>query len=305
MRIRSTRTGESVRVSSSVRSYAPVALAALATIGVGAYSVLVEPKWLEVAEREVPLPRLPQALDGLRIAHLSDLHCSSLVSREYLARCVRITSEAEPDLVLLTGDYVTRSRRWVPGLAPLLTGLRARHGVLAILGNHDHYVGADSVTQAVTEAGIPVLRNENRCLKVNGASLWIAGIDSMRAKQYRLTPRQQAAVDERMNAFLCRALEGTDPEGFRILLAHSPDIFPDAQMAGVDLVLSGHTHGGQVRFPLVGATVVPSKFGPRYAAGLFEEDGTSLYVNRGLGVVRWPIRFLCRPELSILTLRQA
>jgi predicted MPP superfamily phosphohydrolase len=280
-------------------------LAGLAALGVAAYSVLVEPRWLEVKEVEVPLARLPRGLDGLRIAHLSDFHCSPMVSDEFLARCIRAATDADVDLALVTGDYVTDSDYWVPGLTPLLSGLRARHGVLAILGNHDHYVCPDRVAEAVTSAGVEMLRNESCRLEIHGETLWIMGIDSLRARQYRLTKAEQEAIDRKMHRYLCRALEGVDEEGCRILMAHSPDIFPDAQQAGIDLVLSGHTHGGQVRFPVIGATVVPSKFGARYAAGLFIENGTALYVNRGLGVVRLPIRFLCRPELSILTLRQA
>jgi len=267
--------------------------------------MLVEPRWLEVKEVEVPLGRLPRRLDGFRIAHLSDFHCSPLVSEEFLSRCIRTAVAADVDLALVTGDFVTDSPDWVPGLTPLLSELRARCGAFAILGNHDHYVCPDSVAAAVAGAGVRVLRNESHRLEVDGEILWIVGIDSMRARQYRLSKAQQAAIDRTMRGYLCRAMEGVDEEGCRILMAHSPDIFPDAQRAGIDLMLSGHTHGGQVRFPVVGATVVPSRFGARYAAGLFVENGTTLYVNRGLGVVRLPIRFLCRPEVSILTLRQA
>jgi uncharacterized protein len=279
-------------------------VALTAALGVGAYSVLVEPRWLEVTETEIPLPRLPRALDGLRIAHLSDLHLSHFVSRQYLQRCIHAATEAEADLALVTGDFVTRSRRWIAGLAPLLGRLRARHGVYAILGNHDHYVSADGVAEAVASAGVRMLRNRHVCLNLNGAPLWLVGIDSMRGKQYRMAPQEQARVDWRMGNNLDRALAGVDPKAFRILLAHSPDILPQALEWDLDLVLSGHTHGGQVRFPVVGATVVPSRFGPRYAAGLFVEGNTRLYVTRGLGVVRLPIRFLCRPELSLLTLRR-
>jgi uncharacterized protein len=286
------------------RAVLAMGLAATAALGVGAYSVLVEPRWLEVTETEIPLPRLPRALDGLRIAHLSDLHLSRIVPRDYLARCIRAATEAKPDLALVTGDFVTQSRRWVPRLEPLLGGLRARHGVFAILGNHDHHVWPDGVAAVVASAGIQMLRNRHACLELKGAPLWLIGIDSMRGRQYRVPSRVQAEVDRRMTDNLGRALDGVDPRAFRILLAHSPDIIPRARQCDIDLVLAGHTHGGQVRFPVVGATVVPSRFGARYAAGLFVEGHTRLYVTRGLGVVRFPIRFLCRPELALLTLRR-
>jgi hypothetical protein len=106
-----------------------------------------------------------------------------------------------------------------------------------------------------------------------------------------------------MRGYLDQALTGVDPDAFRLMLAHSPDIMPDAVEEKIDLVLAGHTHGGQVRFPFVGATVCPSRYGTRYAAGLYREGRTTLYVNRGLGTVRFPVRFLCRPELALLTLR--
>jgi predicted MPP superfamily phosphohydrolase len=277
---------------------------AAAALGVGAYATLVEPRWLEVTTPAIRLPRLPPAWDGLRIAHLSDLHLSRLVSRPYLARCIDAALAAAPDLILLTGDFITQSKRFIPPLVPLLSRLSAPHGVWASLGNHDHYVSPDAVAAAVEQGGLRMLRNRHVRLEKDGETLWLAGIDSMAGKQYRLSCREQARVDQRMQRYLGEALAGTAPDACRILLAHSPDIMPQARDAGVDLVLSGHTHGGQVRLPLVGATVVPSRFGPRYAAGFFHEGETRLYVTRGLGVVRLPVRFLCRPELAIITLRR-
>lgn len=273
-------------------------------VGLGVYATLVEPRWLEVTRVEIPLPRLPPSLDGLRIAHLSDLHLSWLVSAGYLRRCIRAATQADPDLALVTGDFITGSRRWLGPLVPLLSELRARHGVWGSLGNHDDAVCPEAVTAAATRAGVRMLRNRNERVEIAGESLWLAGIDALRGKQYHLSPARQARVDARMRELLCRAVDGVDPDGFLLLLAHSPDILPMARAAGVDLILSGHTHGGQVRFPFLGATVVPSRFGARYAAGLFVEGCTRLYVSRGLGVVRLPVRFLCRPELAILTLRR-
>jgi len=275
-----------------------------AGMAVGAYATLVEPTWLEVTAPEIRLPGLPVAWDGVRIAHLSDLHLSRIVSARYLARCIDMAMRAVPDLILITGDFVTRSERWIPRLPALLSCLHAPHGVWGILGNHDHHVCAERVTAAVEAGGVRMLRNRHARLERGGERLWLAGIDSMEGKQYRLSRGDQARVDQLMRRYLCEALSGVDPDGCRILLAHSPDIMPLAKTLGVDLVLSGHTHGGQVRLPLVGATVVPSRYGARYAAGLFHEGTTHLYVTRGLGVVRLPVRFLCRPELAILTLRR-
>jgi predicted MPP superfamily phosphohydrolase len=269
----------------------------------GLWSVLVEPRWLEVTRREVALPRLPPALDGLRIAHLSDFHLSPSVSTAFLHHCVRTATREQPDLALITGDYGTRSGRSMAHVTPVLSGLRARQGVFAILGNHDHAASPDKVERAIEVAGVRCLRNEAVRLRSCGEDLWLVGIDSLHTRQYQVPKRLYRAVTRKMQAYLRHSLQDVDPNAFRILLAHSPDIIPDAREAQIDLVLSGHTHGGQVRFPIVGATVCPSRFGTRYAAGLYREGDTALYVTRGLGTVRLPIRFLCRPELAILTLR--
>jgi uncharacterized protein len=270
----------------------------------GLWSLAVEPRWLAVTRREVRLPLLPRALDGLRIAHLSDFHMSSLVSERFLHACVRTASEAQPDLAVVTGDYITRAGHWLDRVTPVLSGLRARLGVFATLGNHDHYAYPDQVAAAVEAAGIPCLRNQSVRLRTNGTEFWLIGLDSLHFRQYMVPERLYREVAQRMRGYLDQALTGVDPDAFRLMLAHSPDIMPDAVEEKIDLVLSGHTHGGQVRFPLVGATVCPSRYGTRYAAGLYREGRTTLYVNRGLGTVRFPVRFLCRPELALLTLRR-
>jgi predicted MPP superfamily phosphohydrolase len=279
----------------------------LAGAGLGAaalaYATQIEATWLEVSRRDVALPRLPSALDGLRIAHLTDFHRSEIVAQEYLARCVAAAMAERPDLILLTGDFVTKRSRCISDITPLLAPLAAPQGVFAIMGNHDAYAGPRAVAAAVEAAGTRVLRNRHEQLMVNGVPLWLAGIDSPDHEQYRLSAMRRADWAQVYRRFLDTALKGIPADAFRILLAHNPDLIRDAARCGVDLMLSGHTHGGQVRFPLLGATVVPSRYGHRYAAGLFRVEGTTLFVSRGLGTVRFPLRFLCRPELAILTLR--
>jgi predicted MPP superfamily phosphohydrolase len=156
----------------------------------------------------------------------------------------------------------------------------------------------------VEAAGAAVLRSRHVCLHKDGQELWLAGIDYPDAPQYRVRERKRSTLAQRFRRLLDAAVTGIPDDGFRILLAHSPDVIRDVARLGVDLMLSGHTHGGQVRFPFIGATVVPSRYGPRYSAGEYRVEGTTLYVSRGLGTVRLPIRFLCRPELAILTLRR-
>jgi predicted MPP superfamily phosphohydrolase len=280
----------------------------LAAVGVGAatlaYATQVEPTWLEVKRRDLLLPRLPPALDGLRIAHLSDFHLSRIVAPDYLAACVAAAMAEQPDLVLLTGDFVTRKRRYVVNVTQVLQPLVAPLGVYAVLGNHDSAVGADDVAAAVEAAGAHMLRNRHERVSFRGSDFWLAGIDCPHQEQYRVADRRRSGWAQLYRQYLDSALRGIPADGFRILLAHTPDVIRDAARLGADLMLSGHTHGGQVRFPLLGATVVPSRYGHRYAAGEFQVDGTTLYVSRGLGSVRFSLRFLCRPELAILTLRR-
>lgn len=269
-----------------------------------AYATQVEPTWLEVKRRELALPRLPPALDGLRIAHLSDFHLSRIVARDYLARCVAAAMAAQPDLVLLTGDFITRKPRYIADVPEVLQPLAAPLGVYAVLGNHDSVVGANAVAAAVAASGATMLRNRHERVSFRGVDFWLAGIDCPHHEQYRVADHRRSGWAQLYRRYLDSALRGIPAGSFRILLAHTPDVIRDAARLGVDLMLSGHTHGGQVRFPLLGATVVPSRYGHRYAAGEFHVDGAALYVSRGLGTVRFPMRFLCRPELAILTLRR-
>jgi predicted MPP superfamily phosphohydrolase len=294
------------RPATGATPVAPRLAAGMLLLGAAAfvYATQVETTWLHVTRRELHLPCLPCGLDGLRVAHLSDFHRSRIVPHDYLAGCVATAMAERPDLILLTGDFVTKNRRYVGDLPALLAPLRAPLGVFAVLGNHDAVVGSDAVTAAVERAGIRMLRNRHECLTVDGAQLWLAGIDSPHHEQYRVADSRRAGWAKLYRQYLDRTLCGIPVGAFRVLLAHSPDVIRDAARRGVDLMLSGHTHGGQVRFPLVGATVVPSRYGHRYAAGLFQVEGTTLYVSRGLGTVRFPIRFLCRPELAVLTLRR-
>jgi predicted MPP superfamily phosphohydrolase len=284
-----------------LRLAAGVLLAGAAAL---AYATKVEPTWLAVTRRELTLPRLPTALDGLRVAHLSDFHLSRIVSRDYLAACVATAMAKRPDLILLTGDFVTRRPRYAADIPELLKPLSAPLGVYAVLGNHDTCVGASAISAAVEASGARMLRNRHERVAVNGTELWLAGIDCPHHEQYRAAGWKRAHWARLYRRSLDAALNGIPPDAFCILLAHTPDVIRDAARRGVDLMLSGHTHGGQVRFPLLGATVVPSRYGHRYAAGAFQVENTTLYVSRGLGTVRFPLRFLCRPELAIFTLRK-
>jgi predicted MPP superfamily phosphohydrolase len=274
-----------------VEAGAPAARA-VAVAGTAAWAVLVEPGLLVVDEREITLPGWPAGLAGLRVAAIADVHAGAPhVDERALARLVERTNADRPDLVVLLGDYVIHG---VPGgrfmeperTAGILSGLRAPLGVYAILGNHDHWYDAGRVTAAFEAVGIPVLLNDARPVVRGPATLWVAGMDDLWA----------GAPDV---AGTLRKV----PRGAPVLfLTHNPDVFPRLPPS-VSLTLAGHTPGGQVWLPLLGAPVVPSAYGQRYAEGRVVEDGRTMFVTSGVGTSILPLRFAVRPEVAVLTLR--
>ncbi|HEC33713.1 MAG TPA: metallophosphoesterase [Chloroflexi bacterium] len=258
--------------------------AAAACGGGPAYGLLVEPGWLALRRVQVTLPGLPPHLDGFRLALLSDLHRGPLVAQEHIARAVDLVQRTQADLVLLAGDYVTESATFALSCAEELGRLHGAAGVYGCLGNHDHWTDPEMVAGALAGVGIRVLRNEG--LEV-AQGLWLAAVDDVWEEQ----------------ADLDAALTGAPPVATIVLLAHEPD-FADVVAADgrVALQLSGHSHGGQVCLPLLGPPVLPY-LARSYPAGLYRLDQMQLYVTRGVGLIAPPVRFNCRPEVTLLTLR--
>jgi predicted MPP superfamily phosphohydrolase len=275
-------------------------------LGVGATylawkGIWVEPKQLTVERYMLTLERLPEPLDGLTIAFLSDFHLlPSGFGVEIAERAVIRANEANPDIVALGGDLV----HWcgaVPHLIPVLRRLKSRYGIFAVLGNHDHHcpwrfkkpspwggkpLSVEEWQIALKRANVHLLVNEAVRLEINGASLWLVGVDDP------YTGRDN----------LKEALSEVPQNAFAILIAHSPDIVDDPNISCVRLVLSGHTHGGQIVFPLLGPILAPCRDKFRRAQGLLRINGTLLFVSRGISA-GLPIRFRCPPEVSVLTLR--
>lgn len=252
-------------------------------ISVGGYSRLLEPRWVEINNVDVKINTLPKRFEGMTIAQLSDIHHCRYVPREFVRRCVRKVNTLYPDIIVLTGDYIDRAEEFLSPVAEELSELKAKEGVFAVLGNHDN---KDNTLKALSRVGIRVLINEHIPLYRRKDYLFIAGVDDL----------WRGWVD------LKKTLEGTDDKP-KLLLAHNPDTIEMVKAADVDFVIAGHTHGGQVSLPLYGPPVVYSKFGARYAAGLFCEGNTIMYVNKGIGVSGLPVRFLVRPEITLFTLR--
>ncbi len=237
---------------------------------------------VELVERTLRLPRLPAAWDGLTILHLSDLHFLGTPARDYFQFVMDRCAEWQPDLVVLTGDIVDSSRhmRWI---VPVLGRLRWRIAAFAILGNHDHWLETSYIRRRLGRLGMIVLPNTWRQVEVRGEPLVVIGHEG---------PWLKPGPD----------LTACPREPFRLCLSHTPDNIRWARWAGIDLMLSGHVHGGQVRFPLFGSVLVPSRYGRRYDCGVFDEAPTLLHVSRGLSG-DYPLRYLCRPEVTLLTLR--
>lgn len=243
----------------------------------------------EITETDIWLRRLNPAHDGLKIVQLSDIHHSLYTPIEEVQRAIHLANLLRPDVIALTGDYVTLSETYIWPVARALGKLRARLGVFAVLGNHDFQVDADVVTRALQAQGIRVLRNSHFALRRGSAVLWIAGVDDL---WWRAADFGEAL----------RHLPVRDP---KILLCHNPIGVRLAAKYGVDLMLSGHTHGGQVKLPFVGSVYGRSRLGERFVEGWNRLDGTQIYVSRGIGKVLLPIRFNCPPEIALFRLRCA
>ena len=250
-----------------------------------ARSALTEPFRLTIEHHQIPLRRLPRALDGFRIVQLSDIHHSAFTSREQIKRAVATANNLKPDIVALTGDYVSKERKYAAPCAELLGALRARYGVYAVLGNHDHWTDAALITDLFRAEGITMLVNQGMRFENKGGAFWLAGVDDT-----------MVGLED-----LPLALAGASDDEFKLLLAHNPIILRRAARAGVDLVLSGHTHGGQVslRSERNGA----GRPRRRLLKGLARRGDTQIYITRGLGTVVLPVRFGCPPEVSLLELR--
>jgi len=264
-------------------------------LAVGSYGAFFERRHVVVRHVEIPLKRLPEALDGLRIAQLSDLHYHPEFSAGVIRKAVQLVHELNPDLLVLTGDFVTLSefRDEDPGAAKaagpcadLLTSLRPKLGVYAVLGNHDTFTDPNYVEGTLKDRGIHVLSNQAAPIENNGKRIWIAGV----ADALGGFPDLDATLGR---------IPHKEPV---LLLAHEPDFADESTKYSVDLQLSGHSHGGQIRLPFLPPLALP-RMGRKYPIGLRKVGQLTLYTNIGLGTIGVPVRILAPPEVTLLTLR--
>ena len=260
---------------------------------------------LELLKVRVPLKRLPSAFDGLKVGQITDIHAGPLVPPKLIRKGVDLIIARRPDLIVLTGDFVSGAtkilwttyggfkQRHYDYCMEELGRLKAPLGVFAVLGNHDFWSGpevAAKVAKGLENIGVRVLRNEAVRIETESQHLYIAGVDDYWENSYSLT----------------KALEGIPEDICRILLSHNPDVNQDVEFLKrrIDFIISGHTHGGQIVLPFVGAPYLPSPFGQKYRAGLVRDGERETFVSRGLGLFFVPVRLNCPPDVSVITLNR-
>lgn len=270
--------------------------AAGAAVAITADATLVEPNRPRIVRKDLSLRRWPEALHGFTIAVLSDFHYDPFFSIHPLRAAIAMVNALNPDLIVLTGDFVSaplignavRAASAAEPCAQLLKQLRAGLGLWAVMGNHDHGTDQRRVTRALQAVGIQVLANRSAAIERDGARFWLGGLNDVLS--YTADVRKTL-----------RPVPADEPV---VMLVHEPDFADVVSRFAVDLQISGHSHGGQVRLPFLPPLYLPS-LARKYVWGLYQVGDLALYTNAGLGTVNLPVRWNCPPEITLLTLRRA
>lgn len=251
------------------------------------YGVFLERNEFQMREVDLPIPGLPRDLHGLRLAQITDIHFSSYLGEKELDRAISMANETRPHLALLTGDFITVRRDPLDRCLRLLPKLRAEAGVFGCLGNHEIIAACEGyVERQAARMGIQILRGTARRLRFGAADLNLGGVDYQRTTWPYLEGAEALVL----------------PDAVNVLMSHNPDVFPVAASQGWQATISGHTHGGQVNFELLGEQLNIARFFTPYVYGLYREGGSSIYVSRGLGTVGAPIRLGAPPEVNLIRL---
>lgn len=257
-----------------------------------AYGGLIKRTDVQIREVDIPLAGLDADLEGLQILHLSDIHLSAFLSEQELARMIDAACELRAHIAFATGDFVSTFGDPLEACIRQLARVKADAGMFGCLGNHEIYASAEEdAVQLGARAGIPILRGESRQLRFGNAALNIAGVD------YQPIFRKEE--------YLRGAERLIRPGALNLLLSHNPDVFPVAARQRYDLVLAGHTHGGQVTVEILDQAINPARFFTPYVRGLYQEGRSAIYVTRGIGTIGIPVRLGEPPEISLLRLRKA
>jgi uncharacterized protein len=264
----------------------------VAPFAVMGYGALVQRTNFRVREVDLPIPGLPQDLEGLRVLQLSDIHLSAFLSESEFARVIDASLELRPHLAVVTGDLISGSNDPLDACIRQLSRLKADAGVFGCMGNHERYAKAeDYAEREAARQGIRFLRGEARALRFGNATLNVAGTDFESSRN--------------RHRYLAGAEKLILPGATNVLLQHSPDVFPVASRQGYNLLLAGHTHGGQVTVEILDASINPARFFTPYVYGTYRTDRATAYVTRGIGTIGVPARIGAPPEISLLRLRKA
>jgi predicted MPP superfamily phosphohydrolase len=262
----------------------------LVPFGVAGYGTFIGRRDFQLVETELKFPDLPADLDGVRLAQISDLHFGKYFTPADLEHVIGMVNETRPQVALVTGDLITGAGDPLERCIDLLSGLRADAGIRACMGNHEIYARSQNFTAEYGHRkGVEFLRQKQEELRFGGATLNLCGVDYQRKSRPYL-----AGADALVRS-----------EAFNVLLSHNPDVLPVASRMGYDLVIGGHTHGGQITIEIVDPWANPGRFFTPFVSGEYKVEKTLLYVSRGVGTVTLPMRIGALPEVSLLTLRRA
>jgi predicted MPP superfamily phosphohydrolase len=252
---------------------------------------------LEITRQRIGLARLPKSFHGFRIAQLSDIHIGPFMPENQVRNYVRMVNDLKPDLIALTGDFVTWDPSTQRSVVTALTGLHAPFGIFGCLGNHEAWSHTeDSITRMFQQVGIRILRRERVPIAAHGEAFNLIGVD------FETSRRMGPGSDKFVRTYLQGVESLVLPQTANILMSHNPDTFDRAAELGIDLSLAGHTHGGQVALEFVSPEIAPSRLVTPYVAGWFQKPGGQLYVNRGIGTIGVPIRIGAPPEITVYEL---
>lgn len=268
------------------RQFLKTALSGGAIVLIGSYPILIERMWVQINHYKIPVPDLPPAFNGFTIAHLTDIHLGDLVSEAFVAGVIQRTNQLNTNIIVCTGDYVNEidSSKDIDRVWPLLSKLSAKEGVYSVLGNHDHWANTgrslywlERSGQNIRHQAKAIYRGRERIIIGGTGDLW----------------HDRLNIDSTFAPF--------EPSDCKIVLAHNPDSVDSEFNSRVSLVLSGHTHGGQVVIPFIGPLRLPVE-NQQYSSGLIMTPKTPLFISRGIGWSILPVRFNCYPEIAVLEL---
>jgi predicted MPP superfamily phosphohydrolase len=267
------------------------AISFVAPLVLTGYGALYTARNYKIKHVELKYPNLPRAFDGVTIAQISDIHSGIYMDEKEMARIKELIDRERPQIAVITGDFVDTRAKEIEPVARIFSKLKTDFGVYGCMGNHDVFDDYSALSAQMKKSGIIMLENTNKTVETVGERISLIGVNDS-GRRYNL-------------ANLNEALSGVEEGTFKLLLAHRPEFFPRAKEAGIDLQLSGHTHGGQIGFNVAGIPINLVHLFHEYPQGLYEENGSKLYVNSGVGMAFAPVRIGIDPEITLITLRSA